>query len=247
MERRLKDSKILETVEQIQRRIAERFPGAGLEQVAGEVAGVAREAVARAETIREPDTRVRAGLVLVAFLAVAGVVWHFVTSESIKAAVHELTEFADATKGFGVYLVAAAAFLVTLEIRLKRRKALRAVHELRSMAHMIDMHQLKKSPERVGTKDAPRHDSGRPMTVDEVRSYLNYCTELLAILSKIGQLYVQDFPDAPAGAAVDQFENLATGLTGKIWQKIMILDRTIAAGGEAIPDAGREATPLKSP
>jgi hypothetical protein len=115
------------------------------------------------------------------------------------------------------------------------------------MAHMIDMHQLKKSPERVGTKDAPRHDSGRPMTVDEVRSYLNYCTELLAILSKIGQLYVQDFPDAPAGAAVDQFENLATGLTGKIWQKIMILDRTIAAGGEAIPDAGREATLSTSP
>jgi hypothetical protein len=113
------------------------------------------------------------------------------------------------------------------------------------MAHLIDMHQLKKSPELVGTKDAPRLDSGELMTVDQVRSYLNYCTELLAILSKIGQLYVQDFPDAPAGAAVDQFENLATGLTSKIWQKIMILDRA-EADGEMIPETGREATPVAS-
>ena len=41
--------------------------------------------------------------------------------------------------------------------------------------------------------------------------------------------------DAPALAAVDQFENLATGLSSKIWQKLMILDRMRAtcdpAGG----------------
>jgi hypothetical protein len=55
--------------------------------------------------------------------------------------------------------------------------------------------------------------------------YLNYCTELLAIITKLGQLYVEDFPDGTTLAAVDQLENLGTGLSQKIWQKIMILER----------------------
>jgi len=63
------------------------------------------------------------------------------------------------------------------------------------------------------------------MSFEEVGRYLHYSTELLAIVSKIGQLYVQDFPDVGAQTAVDNCERLATGLTSKIWQKIMILDR----------------------
>lgn len=62
--------------------------------------------------------------------------------------------------------------------------------------------------------------------------YLHFCTELLALVSKVGQLYVQDFPDATALAAVDQFENLATGLSQKTWQKIMILDQVRPDTGE---------------
>ena len=71
--------------------------------------------------------------------------------------------------------------------------------------------------------------SGRPMTAEQIGQYLHYCTELLALVSKVGQLYVQDFPDATALAAVDQFEGLATGLSQKIWQKIMILDQIRSA------------------
>jgi hypothetical protein len=238
MERHLKVKKLVETVERVQKRIADRFPDSGLSGVASELAQVTREAVARAESIRKPDVWIRGGLVLVALMAVLGVVRHFVVSPDLRTGFREVVAFADASKGFGVYLVAAVVFLITLEIRFKRRKALRAIHELRSMAHLVDMHQLSKAPERIGSDDGPKMDSGKLMTAEEVRAYLNYCTELLAILSKIGQLYVQDFPDAPAGAAVDQFENLATGLTGKIWQKIMILDR-IADGELLPPDFGR--------
>jgi hypothetical protein len=38
---------------------------------------------------------------------------------------------------------------MTIETRVKRRRALRAIHELRSIAHVIDMHQLTKDPEWV--------------------------------------------------------------------------------------------------
>jgi hypothetical protein len=154
--------------------------------------------------------------------------------------VRELVGFLDATKGVGVYMVAAAVFLVTLEVRFKRRKALKAVHELRALAHLIDMHQLNKDPERVGTPEAATMESGRAMTAEELGRYLHYCTALLAIVSKIGQLYVQDFPDSAAQAAVDHFESLATGLSSKIWQKIMILDRIHP--GAATTGAAESAT-----
>ena len=40
-------------------------------------------------------------------------------------------------------------FLFSLEGRLKRRTALRMLHRLRSIAHVVDMHQLTKDPENV--------------------------------------------------------------------------------------------------
>ena len=45
-----------------------------------------------------------------------------------------------------VLMGAALFFLVTIEDRLKRRRALTALHELRSIVHVIDMHQLTKDP-----------------------------------------------------------------------------------------------------
>src|SRR5262249_20722898 len=86
------------------------------------------------------------------------------------------------------------------------------------------MHQLAKDPDRLGHPTQPVSVSGRPMDADAMRGYLHYCTELLAVISKIGQLYVQDFPDATAQNGVDNFEALATGLSSKIWQKLMILE-----------------------
>src|SRR5262249_26858904 len=109
--------------------------------------------------------------------------------------------------------------------RPKRRRAPQAVYELRAMAHLIDMHQVIKDPDRFGPPTQPIIVSGKPMDADAMGRYLHFCTELLAVVSKIGQLYVQDFPDATAQTAVDHFEGLATGLSSKIWQKLMILDR----------------------
>jgi hypothetical protein len=250
MERFLKAEKILDTVERLREHISERFPDSGLSRVATELVQLTRESVGRAASIRRPNLLLRAGLVLLGLLAVAGLAEHFLTSPNLRTAVEQLRHFLDTSTWAAAYLAATAVFLITLEVRFKRRKALRAVHELRAMAHLIDMHQLAKDPERIGSQEGPAMASGRAMTAEEVGSYLNYCTELLSIVSKIGQLYVQDFPDATAQAAVDEFENLATGLSGKIWQKIMILDRVqadaragraSAAAGQAGPGPGAAA------
>ena len=62
------------------------------------------------------------------------------------------------------------------------------------------------------------------MTPFELSRYLDYCTELLSLTGKVASLYVQDFQDPVALDAVNDIENLTTGLSRKIWQKIMILD-----------------------
>ena len=64
-------------------------------------------------------------------------------------------QFWDAAKGSAAILAALALFLITLETRLKRHRALRAVHELRAMAHLIDMYQLTKTPDRCSHQSQP--------------------------------------------------------------------------------------------
>ena len=40
-------------------------------------------------------------------------------------------------------------FLMTLEQRMKRGRVLEDLHELRSFAHVVDMHQLTKDPTQL--------------------------------------------------------------------------------------------------
>jgi hypothetical protein len=124
-----------------------------------------------------------------------------------------------------VLLIGAAIFfLTTMERRIKRHRALAAIHELRSVAHIIDMHQLTKDPERLMLPASPNSNSTLAgMTMYELRRYLEYCGEMLSLVGKIATLYVQKFDDDVSLAAASEVEELTTGLSQKIWQKIMIL------------------------
>src|SRR6266849_1869827 len=92
------------------------------------------------------------------------------------------------------------------------------------MAHIIDMHQLTKDPDRWGSADVNNGALTRP----ELIRYLDFCSDLLALISKAAALHVQDFDDSVTLAAVNEIEDLTAGLSRKIWQKIMILDRIVA-------------------
>jgi hypothetical protein len=244
MERVLKEQELLKTAVKLQERVAERFPESGLSKVAAEVVLVTREALVRAERIRRPDLVLRGGLIVLLVVVLAGVAWELWNYWYQVLDFQSVFSFFGTTKEGAAYAAAIALFLVTLEVRLKRRRALKAIHELRAMAHIIDMHQLAKDPDRIGLQDGPVEVAGKVMTAESIGRYLHYSTELLALVSKVGALYVQDFPDATALTAVDQFENLATGLSSKIWQKIMILDR-IQAERQATGQATTPATGLR--
>ena len=135
-------------------------------------------------------------------------------------------------------LGAAIFFLLTIETRIKRSRALRALHELRSLAHLIDMHQLTKDPQRLmdnfkGTTSSPTFQ----VSAFELSRYLDYCSEMLSLIGKLAALYVQDFDDSVVLASVNEVEQLTAGFSNKIWQKLIIVYSVSNTGGSNIGGA----------
>jgi hypothetical protein len=228
--RRLQPDKIVKTIELLSRRIHERFPESGLYRVGMELHRISQEAVVRARTIRRPNMWLRAGIVLLAgvLAAFCSQVVRYVRVNQDMLELEHLVQSLEAAISSTVFLGAAIFFVFSLELRMKRKRAFDAVRELRSLAHIIDMHQLTKDPERV-TGHGPTTASSpkRTMTPFELGRYLDYCSEMLSLVSKTGALYVQEFPDPPTVEAFDRMTNLTTDLSRNIWQKIMILETTV--------------------
>lgn len=226
--RTLNVEKIISTQQRLQGRIAARFPDSGLSQVARELGVVANEAAERASLIRKPNVplRIAVAALLLGALAVIVLVARFLQVRADLWEVMNLVQFVEAGLGGLVFLGLAVLFLVTLEMRIKRRRALAAIHELRAIAHVVDMHQLAKDPEGLVHRARILTEAGdqTTRTLPELSRYLNYCIELLGIISKIAAVYVQEFPDASTVAAVDQIETLTSGLSRKIAQKILVLE-----------------------
>jgi hypothetical protein len=232
MYRSLEPSRIIETARVLGSRVTERFPGSGLSKVSEELHVEASRAALTCRGLAKPLRWVRllaGGTILV--MITAAIATFLVLNRNVElfSSVADFMQGLDAAVNELILFGAAIYFLVTLETRLKRARALKGIHVLRSMAHIIDMHQLTKDPERVSGDETDTPSSPqRKMTPFQLTRYLDYCSEMLSLLSKIGALYVQDFSDPVTLSAVDEVQHLTTGLSQKIWQKIMILERVIA-------------------
>lgn len=242
--RELNPARIVETAETLQKRVQERFPGSSLSRVAAEMADVAKSAEQVAAWLALPIAWVRVlvalAVAVLAFLVIAALqvvnldmtgIGFSETAQGVEAAVNNL-----------VFVAIAIYFLLGVEARIKRARAIKELHVLRSMAHVVDMHQLTKDPERLtGGEHGDRTDTAsspkRDMTPFQLTRYLDYSSELLAILSKVAAIYVQRFNDAETLRAAGDIEDLTVGLSRNIWQKIMILDRV----ADAPPPSGSAA------
>ncbi len=223
---RLDPDRIETTVEFLSSRIEERFPGSGLSEVCGQLLETTRRARERVAWIARPIAALRVGIALLVALIAAGLFATIASLEAPKEGIDFITFVQAVEAGINdVVLVGAALFfLVTIESRAKRRRGLAAIHELRAIAHIIDMHQLTKDPEQLISEAGQTSASPeRRMSTIELGRYLDYCSEMLALTGKVAALYIQGFDDAVAIAAVNEVEDLTTGLSRKIWQKLMVL------------------------
>ena len=238
--RTIDPASVIATIERLERRIKERFPGRGLGQVCAEVLAVARTDAKKVVALRAPYLWVRAG---VAALAALGLGALFLLLKEIKlpallrlmtpgngeGAIFELFQGIDSAVNVFLLIGVGLFFLLRHEEREKRRLALEDLYELRSLAHVIDMHQLTKDAsilhnEALRTPSSPKDK----MTAFELTRYLDYCSELLSLVAKVGALYAQDVRDPVVIELVSDLEATTADLSREIWQKILIIEQTKA-------------------
>lgn len=228
----LKCNLILKTLDTLEQRIVERFPGSGLSQVCAELRQVGSGVEQLTGRLSRPFWGVRVAVMILSLLAALTILFigtkiSFRISTQVDG-ISDLLQGIEAGINEIVFLGIALYFLSTIEGRLKRYVALGALHRLRSIAHVVDMHQLTKDPAYLLTPiNETEHSPKRTMTPYELTRYLDYCSEMLSLTSKLAALHAQYLNDPVVLEAVNDVEQLAHGLAGKIWQKIMILDIAI--------------------
>jgi hypothetical protein len=206
---------------------------------------VAEETVARTRWIQRPHLALRAAAVVLSLGIIALLVALLVNIRQFQF--NDFTnsvQALDASISSVVFIGAAIVFLLSWENRIKRSRSLKAIHELRALAHIVDMHQLTKDPESALRSGSSAFTAKRAMTAYELTRYLDYCSDAMALISKIAALYVQNFQDPVLLDAVDDVEDLTAGFSRKVWQKITILENLETPGARQGVRASERASAL---
>ncbi len=221
---RLDADAVVATATRLQSRIWARFPGRNLGRVADRLVSVASDverAAARSVPIR--ILRITGLIVIAVLVAVAAGSLAAVMIELIatgKSALSWLSAIETLINDV-VYVGIAVVFLWVLPSHLERRRILGELHRLRSLAHVIDMHQLTKDPERFADAFRPTDQTVEVgLTPIDMASYLDYCSELLSLVAKTAAVYAERSTDPAVLATISDIENLTNGMARKIWQKL---------------------------
>ena len=221
----LSAAEIIATSERLARRISERFPDFGLAKVATRLVEVARHTEAEALQLATPNIPIRIAVDLVILSGAFAFVFLLAALRptDVDAAVIPLVQATESAMNIAILVGLGVIGLTQLEWRWKRRRSLAALHKLRSLAHVIDMHQLTKDPGGERRADPTASSPKRNLSQAQLERYLDYCSEMLALIGKLSALYVQSHNDQLVGQAVSEIEVLTTNLARKIWQKIAII------------------------
>jgi len=224
--RQLDESKIIATLTALRDRIDNQFPDSGLGRVADEMIAVGSEVADCSDYLNAPNWPIRifAGLLITAMIVVL-----YLASPPIDLpeGAHKFSGVQSIAAVLNIVAVVGVAvlFLLRLETNLKRRRAHGVLHELRSLAHVVDMHQLSKDPagRRLPEPEITESPKGA-MSPPSLGRYLDYCTDLLSLTGKLSALLVQRFKDQEVMSEVNEIEALTSALSGRIWQKIQLLE-----------------------
>ncbi|MBS2939842.1 hypothetical protein KDN32_19045 [Nocardioides sp. J2M5] len=226
---RLDAAPVRETVARLEARVRARFPERGLVSVVQELGVLTADVADASAAVRDRlrwvrlGSRLAAAVVLVASAAVFVLAFRdAVTSGPDRT--FEWVPLIESTINDLVFAGLALWFLYALPQRLERGHLLDLLHRLRSLAHVVDMHQLTKDPERLRS-DYVRTDASvrTDLTRSEMEHYLDYCSEVLSLVGKTAALCAEESRDAVVLTTVSDLETLTTGMSRKIWQKISLL------------------------
>ena len=229
MYRQIDFSRVIKTLGKLQKRIEERFPVSGLANVCEELGSIASETDSNLKIISRPNYWLRGIVAFIISFSVFIIAYSISTFDmkTTSTNLSEILQVAESAVNDLILIGLAIFFLISLESRIKRSNVLKSLNELRVIAHVIDMHQLTKDPTEIGeTKNRTASSPKRNMSAYNLKRYLDYSSEMLAIVGKIAAVYAQNIPDPQVVSSVNEVENLTSGISRKIWQKIMILQES---------------------
>ena len=218
------------TAERLAQRMESRIPGRGLNTVAAELVRLIDDVGEGASLTQGRLRTARIVSRVTLALVIAGAIALFVIAARDAFSLHERENSVDwiplieAAINDLVFVAIAVFFLHSVPDRLERSRLLTLLYRLRSLAHIVDMHQLAKDPERV--RAATRHSEPSPdtgLTREQMEAYLEYCTELLSLAGKIAALCAEESRDQVVLDTVRAIETLTISLSREIWQKIALL------------------------
>jgi hypothetical protein len=215
-EHRLDPARIIEAAENLARGVGERMPESSLAGLSVVLVRIARESDERARKARRPNYAIRLASLLAVGAGLLGLSflmdhihmrWKFGT-------ITEVIQSTDAGFNLLILLAGALWFFVTLEARIKRRRALISINELREFAHVIDLTQLYYTPDLYRSDPAASRSSA---SLDY--AYLLFCTQMLAVISNLAPLYTRGAAGDSILRAVFEVEMLANAITAKLLSK----------------------------
>ena len=225
--------RVIATAALLEARISDRFPESGLRKVSIELIALGRDIAREAKALEAPIRWLRI-LTLVTILigiAIIAFVMTILSFDRISTGAFDFVQGIEATLNTMLLVGLGMITLTQMELRVKRRKVFDGLHALRSMIHVIDMHQLTKDPAALSDdfKPAP-HSPQRKLSAADLSRYLDYCSEMLSITGKLAALYAQSVNDEVVVQAVNDVESLGTNLSRKIWQKIIMIAEKTSSG-----------------
>ena len=227
--RSLDPQQIIDTATRLEQRINERFPEAGLHRVSLELVSLANDLSAAAKALAQPIWWLRGviGLVFLAGAAMFVFVGTILPIDRISNGEDMFQSVQGIEASLNTIILAGLGFLtlIRLEDWLKRKSVFKQLHGLRSLIHVIDMHQLTKDPAALSGDFKPTaHSPKRITNRQDLARYLDYCSEMLSITGKLAALFAQSVNDDIVIEAVNDIEELGSNLSRKIWQKITMIE-----------------------
>jgi len=224
--KKLNPDLIEEQIKILHNRIMERFPESGVLRVSDQLINIIHDAKVRAKEISRPNYYIRISSIFMIAMIIFGIIYTVSQIDFHYQKVNFFEAFGVVEAGVNdlVFFAILVFFLSSLEAKIKRKRALIAMEELRSIAHVIDMHQLNKDPQLlVAPGPATESSPDRQFTVYEMGRYFNYCSEMLSLVAKISAFYIQNISDQTVLNTATEIEGLCSSLSTKIWEKIKIL------------------------
>lgn len=223
------------TVDRLASRIEARFPTRNLTAVGQELSRLARETQDNIERQGRSTIIARIVAVVVCAVLVSAAVLALILL--LRSAENGLTlldwpAFFESIINDLVFAGIAIYFVWLWPERMRQKATLEALHELRSLAHVIDMHQLTKDPERLRPGFEPTKASfTEDLSAAELSYYFDYCSELLSCVGKVAAAYAEHASDGKILDTVEGIEDLTTSMSRKIWQKIALLPQNKGSVG----------------